>query len=842
MPTRFAIRIVVLRTILFRLPDMPSYVTRDQDRVLFGLRSDRPEKESLPWVRGALLVALVCGASVLGGCSKSDQTPFDLTQAQYVGQKSCLACHQDQAQKFAGSHHDLAMQPATQESVLGNFDDAQIEHHGVVSKFFRRDDRFFVNTEGPDGNLADFEVKYVFGLEPLQQYMVEFPAEGQAEKPGELPRVQVLRLCWNTIESSWFYLPPPDVSEKLAPSDDLHWTGIAQRWNNMCAECHSTNYQKNFVLPSHASGNTPRPAVTSATQGQYRSTFSEIDVSCEACHGPGSVHVELADKWFPGWSRQRGYGLANLKATAENQIQACAPCHSRRNVVRGDFQAGNNFYDHYSNQLLTAGIYYPDGQILDEDYVHGSFLQSKMYHKGIKCSDCHDPHTARLKEVGNRVCTSCHQHPTAKYDSVGHHFHKPGSEGAQCVNCHMPSTTYMAVDARRDHSFRIPRPDLSTALSTPNACTGCHLEKSNVASEKHEQLTLYQDWMQAARNGDEEVQAELERANRWCDEACEKWYGADRRRDEHFGIAIAAGQSGAANAKDLLVKLLNRRGPEAPAIARATALQVLRDVDPIVAAEQAERGLADEHPLVRTSAASAVVGDPSQTKSVSLLEDLLSDPIRSVRTEAARNLLEFPANLWSNSSGAAFRKALNELVEGLQYSNDRSGAHLALGILAEQQGRDRQAIEHYEAAIQVEPSVTGPRTNLAAVLERNAAGKSAGASGEDPIAKRVSQLRQEELLLLARDVELLPDASPIRYRYGLALYLDGQPEAAVEQLVAAADLDPDLPDYAQAVALLYESMMRWDEALRWAKRAVEVSDGAPQFQLLLRQIQQSASQ
>ncbi len=239
--------------------------------------------------------------------------------------------------------------------------------------------------KGPTAKLHDYQVKYVFGVTPLQQYMVEFDRDA-ANGENNLPRVQVLRISWDTLKKKWFHLDPPDVTDRLAPTDDLHWTGVAQRWNNMCADCHSTNLQKGFDLKSL----------------NYHTTFSEIDVSCEACHGPASKHIELARQYFPGWNRQRGYGLANLKRTAEDQIQACAPCHSRRNLIASGYHSGEKFYDYFTDQLLTSGIYYPDGQVLDEDYIHGSFIQSKMYHKGIRCTDCHDPHTARLSMMATR--------------------------------------------------------------------------------------------------------------------------------------------------------------------------------------------------------------------------------------------------------------------------------------------------------------------------------------------------------------------------------------------------------------------------------------------------------
>ncbi len=780
-------------------------------------------------------------ASALVGCTSSNKpTSFELSRATYVGQTACVECHREQADLMQGSHHQQAMQLATDQTVLGDFNEATLVHHDMPSRMFRKGDKFMVHTEGPDGRMTDFEVKYVFGVTPLQQYMVEFPSTSATMLDGEVPRVQVLRISWDTEKKEWFYLAPPDVPEKIAPTDDLHWTGIAQRWNTMCADCHSTDYQKHFVPPEPNSN--PSQVATSDIPGAYHSTFVEINVTCEACHGPGSLHLELARQWFPGWSRERGYGLANLKASAENQIQACAPCHSRRGVVQGGFRAGDNYYDYFSNQLLTENIYYPDGQVLDEDYVHGSFIQSKMYHKGIRCTDCHDPHTARLKHQGNEVCTSCHQHPVAKYDTVAHHRHQSDGVGAQCVNCHMPTTTYMAVDARRDHSLRIPRPDLSTSLGTPNACTGCHLKLENVAAEKHEQLPLYQDWMLAARAGDAEVQAELERANAWCDAACDQWYGESRRRDEHFGIAIAAGQQGAPTAREQLQRLLARRGPDAPYIARATALQVLSQVDPLSAGVEALKAIEDEHPLVRSTATGVLVGHGSPLQSVSLLEKALSDPVRSVRTEAARNLLEFPQNMWSEASASAFRRGLSELTEGIEFNNDRAGAHMALGILAALQGRRQQAITHYETAIATEPLATGPRSNLAELLEQNQPPVTPGATTEDisPLRQEIVRLRQAELPLLARDAELLPDAAPLQYRYGLALYLDGQKEQALVHLVKAAELEPNDAGFAEATAMLLEALERWPEALRWAQEAVRRSADSPRSQQILERIEQSA--
>ncbi len=483
-----------------------------------------PETRPVRSQRSLLLFVFVAVLVIVSGVVAADWwfgLPDDV-EFTYVGRQSCIQCHQQQAERFSGSHHDLAMDLATPETVLGDFDDAMLEHYGITSHMFQADGKYWIHTEGPDGEMADFEIKYVFGHDPLQQYMVEF-GRGASMADNEVPAVQVLRVSWDTKKKQWFYLSPPDVREKLAPDDDLHWTGIAQRWNTMCADCHSTNLKKGFDTKTLT----------------YHTTFSEIDVSCEACHGPGSAHVEMANSKSLFWDRKHGYGLARLKGNdAEPQIQTCAKCHSRRRILTEDFKAGDNFYDHYGNELFQPQTYFCDGQILDEVYVHGSYLQSKMYHKGIRCTDCHDPHTARLKFEGNKVCTSCHQHSAGKYDTPLHHQHQEGSRGASCVECHMPETTYMDVDPRRDHSLRVPRPDLSVKYGTPNACTRCHLELKKVELPQRDQFRQYNDWVVAAMNGDAEVKAALTALDEWAQEYCDKWFPQSKYRGDHFADAL----------------------------------------------------------------------------------------------------------------------------------------------------------------------------------------------------------------------------------------------------------------------------------------------------------------
>jgi predicted CXXCH cytochrome family protein len=757
----------------------------------------------------------------------------DGAQASYVGRNSCIECHRNQHEQFTGSHHDLAMDVATEKTVLADFNDAELEHHGDKSKMFRKDGKYFINTEGPDGKLADFEIKYVFGVTPLQQYMVEF------DRPADLPfneiaRLQVLRVSWDTLQKKWFHLDPPDVKEKLDPSDMLHWTGFAQCWNHMCADCHSTNLQKNFDVANK----------------QYHTTFSEIDVSCEACHGPGSLHVELAKSVSPFWDRKRGYALAKLK-TKENQpqVEMCATCHSRRRGVAPNYQAGCGYYDYFANDFLHQDIYHADGQIQDEVYEYGSFCQSKMFHKGIKCTDCHNPHSAKLKHEGNKLCTSCHQHPSAKYDTPNHHHHKEGSTGASCVECHMPATTYMDVDPRRDHSLRMPRPDLSVKLGTANACTGCHLQidPNTAALRERKELKGYADWLRVGSRGDEAVQKELARLDQWSDDHVEKWFGKQRKKEPHFAEALHSVRSNAVDAEQKLIELLGKK--TMPPIARATAaLELRRFLDPSQRSDSGVTkalalGLKDSDPQVRSACVLALQGT-SDVNVRKLLLPLIDDPVRLVRTEAARILARLPDSEFDGEQRPKLKAAWDEIKAQAGIMNDRAEGHIMLGVLAESRGDLPSAQRHYETAIAVQPSLAGPRGQLAMLLERliqEAEERAQGASQRGdrqgmeaalgPIPSlnfEIEQLRDAELSLIERDARLLPDAAVLQQQLGFARHTQGWRKEAAQALLNAWLLDPS-PQTAFALAIFYRDTGWPQKALDLVQAALKDAAAPPEM-------------
>ena len=526
------------------------------------------------------MLALAALAATLG-CQPAEQparsgaaTPA--APATFVGGAKCASCHPKEAEAYRASDHARAMEPATPQTVLGNFDQARVTHRGVTSTFFRRGETFLVRTDGPDGKPAEFEIAYTFGADPLQQYLIPFP-DG---------RLQALGLAWDTRPRShggqrWFHLYP---GVTLRPGDPLHWTGREQTWNYQCAECHSTNLRKGYDLATN----------------RYQTTWAELTVSCEECHGPGSAHVAWAETRPAGAPRPppgatglvvrlgRGDGAWVIKDTARGiaewtgpprsgaELEVCARCHARRRPIVDPHPYGRPFLDTHVPALLEPGLYHADGQTLGEVYEWGSFVQSRMHRAGVTCSDCHEPHRAALRAAGNAVCAQCHL--PARFDTPAHHHHRADTEAARCVSCHMPAQTHMGVDPRRDHSFRVPRPDLSVTLGTPNACTGCHRA----------------------------------RPPQWAADRIRAWGGPAHTASPGFAPALDAARRRRPEAGPALAALAG--DPSQPGIARATALARFPEFPHASMGPAVESALRDPDALVRMAALRAVEALPSDRR------------------------------------------------------------------------------------------------------------------------------------------------------------------------------------------------------------------------------------
>lgn len=791
------------------------------------------------WLAISILVLL----SLIGGYFLYDYNvglPDDV-QRSYVGRDVCITCHQEQAALFKGSHHDLAMDVADDETVLATFDHT-LTHHGLTSRMFRDGERFMVHTDGPDGTMQDFEVKYVFGVHPLQQYMVELP-QADPSPDGAVGRLQVLRETWDVENQRWFYLNPPDVDELLRGDDPLHWTGVTQRWNNSCAECHSTNLEKGFTV---------------ATQS-FHTTFSEIDVSCEACHGPGSLHVELANSNSLFWDKNHGMGLVKLKTESNlPQVEMCATCHSRRRKIQSEFTAGNSYDEHFACSLPMEPIYHADGQIRFEDYVYGSFKQSKMYHKGIRCSDCHDPHSTQVKFKGNDLCTSCHQHPAGKYDSPLHHHHEVGSPGSLCVECHMPETTYMSIDPRRDHSLRVPRPDMSVKYSTPNACTQCHLDKSRLSAENQNKVGQYLDWIDEAEKGNEEIAAELRRIDSQMSEAVIQWYGetSPSRTDSYYERLAAIRDR---KAPEVAVKLIKDR--EVPFIIRAAAAMEIGEEESPETLEVAMDSLRSKDPGLVVASLYRIGTELSrlpinkltpdqravQKRLMEAIVELLKSEQIQVRIGAASLLSEIPKEVRSRylqSDEDRFDRAIDELISSQLLENDSGACHRSLALLYENLEDYDRAEKSYRTAIQVAPSEAGSRANLAALLEAKAGharqmigqAQQQGATPEQlqmmvdefrSMVQEAKSLQLEEHELLARDIERaasLDDSHELHYRYAMSCYNQKQMELVEKHLKIALEQQPRSQRYLLGLASYYEVSGEFEKGLDLMTTLMEMDE------------------
>jgi predicted CXXCH cytochrome family protein len=657
-----------------------------------------------------------------GGAEPSG--PAAEMRATFVGREVCRPCHEAASESWRGSDHDLAMDVATAETVLGDFDDAVFESKAVTSTFFEDDGRFFVNTEGPDGELADFEITHTFGHDPLQQYLVPFPGG----------RLQCLSIAWDSEAGKWFDLYP---DEEIPADDWLHWTRAAQNWNGMCAECHSTNLEKNFDAASNS----------------YATTWSEIDVSCEACHGPGSHHVAWAEIQPMARPEIEDYGLVipTGNISAHEQVEICAPCHARRTEL-GDWDHTVTALLHsHLPTVLDEGLYHSDGQILEEVYVWGSFTQSKMYANDVRCSDCHDAHSLKLKFEGNDLCLQCHR--ADAYDTADHHFHKKihegePSDGALCVKCHMPEQAYMVIDERADHSLRVPRPDLSQTLGTPNACSqgGCHDDKP---------LS-------------------------WSVDAFTKWYGLAKK--PHYGPTLAAGREGRPEARDDLVRLAG--DPLYPAIVRATALSLLGRYSGEASTRAFALALADSEALMRYTAVNAVAA-ASPEELVELVAPLLLDPMKAVRMQAAVQLADVPDKLLKPYQREALAEALTEYRKAMEHSLDFAFAGHNLGNLAARLGDAAEAERYYRLAVAIDDLFYPAKANLAVLL--NARGQN-----------------DEAEALLRSILEAYPEQHEVAYSLGLLLAEMGRYVEAESYLARAAAGMPEHPGAARNLQAIRE--------------------------------------
>ena len=725
----------------------------------------------------------------------------------FTGSDTCKNCHASEYALWQGSHHDLAMQLPTPDTVLGDFNDASFTYNNITTRFFRDGDRFMVRTDGEDGALTDFLVSYVFGVYPLQQVLL----------PLSRGRLQALSIAWDSRPEAeggqrWYHLYPEEVIDH---KDPLHWTGPYQNWNTRCAECHSTDVRKNYDAASRS----------------FTTTFEEVDVSCEACHGPGEKHLELAQKekletavngGFPTalaqrgeWAFPAGKTIAQRSSALQSraQIDNCGRCHARRGTL-GDYHYGADLLDTHRLSLPQSPLYYHDGQIQDEVYVYGSFVQSKMHQAGVVCSNCHEPHSLALRAPGNGVCAQCHQ--PQQYDTDRHHHHGAGSAGSQCAECHMPETTYMGVDPRRDHSMRIPRPDLSVVMGTPNACNQCHVDRDAP----------------------------------WALDALRDWGVQFRDTGSHPARAFYRFDQGDSRALPTLVQLANDSSV-AP-IWRATAMELLGEVGGRDALQSVTTLLYDDDPLLRVSTVRSLQFLPLHQR-LQLLQPLFDDDITSVRMEVAMSLAGVPLDQVTPQQAKQLRALFSEYLRIQREHADMPGVQLQLGVFYVTRGDLPAAEAAYREALYLNPQLLPAYLNLADLLRAQ--------SREDEARQLLLQALAivpnngatlHSLGLLetrtgnsAKALEYLKQAAAMetmgtrhRFIYAIALHDLGQPRKAIVQLHALLRSVPRNQEVLTALANYNAELGQRDKALVYVRTLLEIAPQNQVYQQLHQQLSQ----
>ncbi|QDP01150.1 multiheme c-type cytochrome [Thalassotalea sp. PS06] len=656
----------------------------------------------------------------------------------FVGSQTCESCHQQAYSDWQGSHHAKAMAHASEDSVLANFDNVEVVFNGETYRFYRQEQDFFARIKDKNGEFQSYQIEYTFGVYPLQQYMVDV---GQG-------KIQLIPFAWDSREKQlggqrWFHLYP----EALDTKHEFFWTNQGQNWNYMCADCHSTNIRKNYNLEDKS----------------YGTTFAEISVGCEACHGPGENHLDFVNqKTQPGAAEKTpdnaGFDRSLHKlvqqwqarpdksilqpvladnADASRQTLVCAQCHSRRlQLGNQDFIKSNEFADTYLLNLLEPGAYHVDGQIYDEVYVYGSYLQSKMHQQGVVCSNCHQPHSAKLLIEGNGLCSQCHI--AEQYDTPEHHHHPDSTPGSQCVDCHMPQTTYMQVDPRRDHRWLVPNPKQSADLGAPDVCLSCHEAESQ----------------------------------QWSIDTVRTWQGDKENQSLEFGRAFLGGEVGYPQSATWLSKLA--QDINNPDIIRASALQrsaTVADKNSLVAIS---RSLKSSNSWVRIGAIRGSENLPVSAK-WRLLSPLIDDAVLGVRIEVMRMLL---AN-WQSLSPAQkqqLKPAMQDYIKVQEFNADRGFALANLANLYAYQGDYPKAKTYYLKAIDTEPYYPNSYLNLAELYR---------------------QMFDEKQVIetLNQGASAVVNPAALYYQAGLSYIRQKRPDDAEQHFAKAISHEPGNPQY-----------------------------------------------
>jgi len=698
----------------------------------------------------------------------------------------CQECHKNIHHHWQKSDHGQANRLLDMGLDAKPFSGQKLESGAEKWTFSQEKDALKITSNGKEHSAG-----MAIGIRPLVQYLV-------AASGG---RWQTPSAAWDPSKHEWFDVFNGDMRTE---QDWGHWTGRGMTWNTQCAWCHMTDYRKNYAL----------------TTDSYTSSWKEMGVGCTQCHG------NLADS--PDATSGCLIDIGKHKALKKNHpdrvYENCATCHSRRAEFDDHFHIGDKYGDHYQLQLPTLPhLYYPDGQIRDEDYVWTSLRISNMGHKGVRCSDCHDSHSTKLKLPlkNNALCMSCHTggsngrisgatviDPKTHTRHFGLGDHNDVGSGHSCVDCHMTETTYMGRDHRRDHGFHVPDPQMTKEHAIPNACNKCHTDKDV-------------DW-----------------AVKWTDTWFgEKMHSPERKRQRARTRAIANAYNGQPGSLEALLEAYKN---ETNPYWQATLIQILQPWASDARVQYIGRaGVSHKESIVR--AASSMVLELSQGNGP-WLEPMLQDPVKEVRMAAA----------WAWRTHLSERSAiLAELKKTITFTADQPAGAMRMAQLESEANNLLEAEKWMKKALALDKTSAGTHEYYAILLGQLQKPKDALAQLKiaeelDPnnarypylMALTYAELDQKDQTekLLRKVVKLNPGHDRAWYNLGLLVAGQDKLDEAINCIYRAEQINTSVPDYPYARATLHLRKGQKMEAFEACRNVLGIDRNYQPALNLLRQI------
>ena len=649
---------------------------------------------------------------------------------EYLGSESCARCHDVEHTQWKNSLHIKMTKPVADATVVGDFSDGtRFSDHDRSYTFGMKNGKPFVSVSFDGRPPETFVVDYTLGAKRYQGYLSTLP-EG---------RIYVLPVFWQIDSKRWI-----DWKEITPIPDGAH--DIRQIWNRNCFNCHGTNIVQGYDLDGK----------------QYKSTWTEMGIGCEACHGPGRQHVALMEEWeknpaskpkYDNSSKNRQLSetlkiFSTRSSEPRRTYDTCAYCHGNKNNVFVGFKGGDNYADYATPFLISEplpsfdfqGEFWPDGRPNRFNRPQALTMSGCFKAGAITCTNCHVAHGSRNEHSlkvniyqgsnGDALCTQCHTapktpgrqpsavsfQPKASFTGVGlehHTFHKADSEGSRCINCHMSDVNWRLLIRRRDHTFQPPVPENTAQFGIPNACTTCHDDRSP-------------EWAAAQMDawwGDRDRRV---KASSLADTMYRAGSGDGATLPALARLAVDRSQAllVRASAADYIARLVSE---SRSGVAGSTTAQAQTSFDGSSAARPNVRpndrgtvvitpsivnsliGAADDpEPIVRVAALKAlgIIGDRDRALGPVLAR--LVDEARVVRAKAAEVLVSFGIVELPGRAGDALTKAQSEYVVSLDMFPDVASNHAAKGWLEAERRNPIVARDALDKAIAVEPNYAFP--------------------------------------------------------------------------------------------------------------------------------------